>query len=216
MPLHASTRLEASMVKLLQLSPNKHKILSFIPETSIMTEQQQPQDPAMDEPTPESTDAPVKPTEEESTHAESEEGSNAEEKQIQAKGFDFATLTSCCNFGTTKGNCVLCHQSIGLSDATVTIKEEGDEEELAHIECYQQLEASKSENATKIQAAYRGTKTRSALKEQAEREAAEKTAQNGKGSRTAAAKQGSKPKKTFMQKLFGGCKGSNTAAVEQN
>lgn len=190
-----------------------------------MTAQEEQQGPAVVEGTPES-ETPVKATDdntpaaEEATHAESEEGSNAEEKQIEAKesGFDFATLTSCCNFGATKGNCAICQQSIGLSAATVTMKEEGDEEDekIAHIECYQNIEELKSNNATKIQATYRGTKTRTTLKEEAEREAAEKAAaKKAAAERAASKKQAPKAKKSFAQKLFGGCMGSNSAAVEQ-
>jgi hypothetical protein len=184
-----------------------------------MTEQQ---DPAIVEGTPaaESTESPVKPTEEETaaeeaTHAESEEGDSADEKQVEAKegGFDFATLTSCCNFGATKGICVICQQSVGLSDATVSMKEEGEEDEkIAHVECYQNAEQAKDVKATKIQSTFRGKKARDTLKQQAELEAAEKEAAE-KAAVPRGAQAPQPKKKSFVQKLFGGCMSSN-AAVE--
>jgi hypothetical protein len=203
-------------IHLAQLSAQFHQLLK---KKKKMTEQQ---DPAIVEGTPaaESTESPVKPTEEESpaeeaTHAESEEGSNADEKQVEAQegGFDFATLTSCCNFGATKGICVICQQSVGLSDATVSMKEEGEEDEkIAHVECYQNAEQAKDNKATKIQATFRGIKARDTLKQQAELEAAE--AEKVAVIRAAQKEAPQPKKKSFVQKLFGGCMSSN-AAVEQ-
>jgi hypothetical protein len=201
---------------LAQLSAQFHQLLK---KKKNMTEQQ---DPAIVEGTPaaESTESPVKPTEEETaaeeaTHAESEEGDSADEKQVEAKegGFDFATLTSCCNFGATKGICVICQQSVGLSDATVSMKEEGEEDEkIAHVECYQNAEQAKDVKATKIQSTFRGKKARDTLKQQAELEAAEKEAAE-KAAVPRGAQAPQPKKKSFVQKLFGGCMSSN-AAVE--
>jgi hypothetical protein len=206
-------------IHLAQLSAQFHQLLK---KKKKMAEQQ---DPTIVEGTPaaESTESPVKPTEEESpaeeaTHAESEEGSSAEEKQVEAKegGFDFATLTSCCNFGATKGICVICQQSVSLSDASVSMKEEGEEDEkIAHVECYQNAEQNKDTKATKIQATFRGNKARDTIKHQAELEAAEKEAAEKAAVIRAAQKEAPQPKKkSFVQKLFGGCMSSN-AAVEQ-
>jgi hypothetical protein len=203
---------------LAQLSALFHQLLK---KKNNMTEQQ---DPTIVEgaPAAESTENPVKPTEEESpaeeaTHAESEEGSSAEEKQVEDKetGFDFATMTSCCNFGATKGICVICQQSVLLSDATVSMKEEAEEDEkIAHVGCYQNAELAKDHKATKIQATFRGKKARDTIQKQAELEAAEKEIAEKAAVPTAALKKASQPKKSFVQKLFGGCMSSN-AAVEQ-
>lgn len=168
----------------------------------------------------------------ESTDVESEGSSrngspNSSRVAPEDSGFDFATF-ACCGFGSSRGTCPLCHQTIGMSDAFYSLEGpdvNGEGQVLAHMECFQNQKRMEAYNATKIQALARGKLAREELRrEAAAREAAarrafelEREAQNAAElAAMEAARDQAPKKKSFVKKLFGGCFGSKKAVEDDD
>jgi hypothetical protein len=171
---------------------------------------------------------------EESTQAESLEGDLLVENDGQGVDSDKTDLAillaKCCGFGTSKGVCTICHQSIGISQPCVPLKGEAEaEDKIAHVVCYQaQLTAQEkskqeqAESAAKIQAVFRGKRVRDARQQKNEstQVLVESNVDENSEEYVSVSQDIAPPvgeKKTFMQKLkglFSGCRNADAAIIE--